>query len=174
MSLCMAISLFLSMSSSHNKNAALRLYGPQSMFQHDLVLPAAPLNSVRESNAETLRRLGHDLACIERDELTALDAYRLFGNMAGGKPSWGYCLEAASVPETKEIFVLMRSEETTTVARTLQWVSLSAMQTRKQVERSGSVTYSGPSEEVMQAILYLFRDAFEFAVDTNWSYTKKP
>jgi long-subunit fatty acid transport protein len=93
--------------------------------------------------------------------------------MTDGGPSWGYCLEAATVPETREIFVLMRSDETATMARTLQWVSLSTLQTRKQVEHSSDVTYSGPSEEVMQAILRLFRDAFEFAVDTNWSYTKR-
>ena len=93
--------------------------------------------------------------------------------MTGGGPSWGYCLEAASVPETREIFVLMRSDETATVDRTLQWVSLSAMQTRKQVSRSSGVTYSGPSEEVMQAILHVFHDAFEFAADTNWSCTKR-
>lgn len=90
------------------------------MFYHDLALPSAPTNAVRETNAETLRRLGHDLALIERDELTALDAYRLFGNMADGGPSWGYCLEAAHVPETKEILVLIRSDETDTTERTLQ------------------------------------------------------
>ena len=155
-------------------NASLRHYGPQYMFQYNLALPTVPSNSVRERNEETLRRLEHDLSCIEREELTALDAYRLFGNMADGRPSWGYyCLEAASVPETREIFVLMRSDETASMERTLQWVSLSVMQTRKQVEHSGGVAYSGPSEEVMHAILHVFRDAFEFAVDTNWSYTKR-
>jgi len=143
------------------------------MFQHELALPSVPHNAVTETNVETFRRLGHDLGCIERDELTALDAYRLFGNMANGNPSWGYCLEAASVPETGEIFLLMRSDETTAIERTLQWVSLSAMRTRKQVECSGGVVYSGPSEEVMQAVLHVFRDAFAFAADTNWSYTKR-
>ena len=161
------------MTSNRNLNAAIRLYGPQAMFQYDLVLPSVPSNAVRESNVETLRRLGHDLACIDRGELTALDAYRLYGNMAGGGPSWGYCLEAATVPETREIFVLMRSDETATVERTLQWVCLSTMHTRKQLEHSTSAPYTGPSEEVTKAILHLFRDAFEFAVDTDWSYTKR-
>jgi len=169
----MAILLFPKMSSNFDANTVPRRYGPQYMFQYDLALPSAPTNSLRESNAETLRRLGHDLSCIEREELSALDAYRLFGKMSNGTPSWGYCLEAASVPETREVFVLMRSDETATMERTLQWVSLSALQTRKQVERSGDVAYSGPSEEVMHAILHLFRDAFEIAADTNWSYTKR-
>ena len=150
-----------------------RLYGPHSMFCRELALPSVPPNALRETNVETLRRLGHDLSCIKRKELMALDAYRLFGHIPGGEPSWGYCLEAASVPETREVFVLMRSDETATKERSLQWVSLSAMQTRRQVERSSGVPYSGPSEEVMQAILHLIRDAFEFAADTNWSYTKR-
>ena len=35
------------------------------------------------------------------------------------------------------------------------------------------MTYKGPTEDVIRAILYVFHDAFEFAADTNWSYVKR-
>lgn len=45
------------------------------MFSDNAALPQVPPNAVRETNLETLRRLGHDLALIRGGELTALDAY---------------------------------------------------------------------------------------------------
>ena len=96
----MAFSLFLSSASDHNYNASLRLFSLPAMFASDLLLPSPPPNAVRETNLETLRRLGHDLALLDQGELTAVDAYRLFGNAADGRPSLGHCLEAARVNGT--------------------------------------------------------------------------
>mmetsp|Transcript_3681 Transcript_3681/g.5497 ORF Transcript_3681/g.5497 Transcript_3681/m.5497 type:complete len:89 (-) Transcript_3681:88-354(-) len=44
---------------------------------------------------------------------------------------------------------------------------------RKQAQLSYQVLYEGPSEEVLNEILQVFRDVFEYAVKTNWSYTKR-
>ena len=35
------------------------------------------------------------------------------------------------------------------------------------------MSYRGPSEEVLQEILELFRDVFEFAMKTEWTYEKR-
>jgi hypothetical protein len=58
-------------------------------FSHHLALPPVPAIAVRETNAEMLHRLGHDLSGINEGELTALDVYRLFGKDAHGRPTWG-------------------------------------------------------------------------------------
>jgi hypothetical protein len=143
------------------------------MFTQDLLLPSAPPNAKRETNLETLRRLCRDLALINEGELIALDAYRLIRKTEDGMSSWGYCCETAREENTNEIFVLIRTDGTDTVERALNWVPLSQLQTRKHAQLFCEIAYEGPTEEVMQAILYLIRDAFEFAADTNWSYRKR-
>lgn len=97
----------------------------------------------------------------------------LYSNDTGGRPSWGYCLEAARGVDTNEIFVLFRTDETAAKERTLCWVPLPDVHTKKYSQNILNVTYEGPPEEVMHAILHVFRDAFEFADDTNWSYAKR-
>jgi hypothetical protein len=144
------------------------------MFAYDLLLPSAPPNTKRETNLETLRRLSRDLALINEGELFALDAYCLVVRKTeDGKSSWGYCCEAALEDNTNEIFVLIRTDETDTVERALYWIPISQLQTRKHAQLFCDIAYEGPTEEVMRAILYLIRDAFEFAADTNWSYRKR-
>ena len=143
------------------------------MLYHTFVLPSTPPGVVRETTVETLHRLGHDLARIARGELTALDAYRLVSCDTSGLPTWGFCLEAARMAGTDEVFVLIRTDETSAVKRTLHWVSLSSVYTRKHAHDILGVEYEGPAEEVLRAILHVFRDAFVFAVDTDWSYAKR-
>ena len=92
--------LFLS-STDHNYSAALRLYGPPAMFTRDMQMPSEPPNVVRETNRETLCRLGRDLSLIGGEELTVIDAYRLFLPDACNHSFWGYCVEAARVNDTK-------------------------------------------------------------------------
>jgi hypothetical protein len=59
------------------------------------------------------------------------------------------------------------------VERTLRWVPLVEMHTREQAHSFYGASYEGPTKEVMHTILHVFRDAFEFAADTNWSYTER-
>ena len=72
-------------------------------YMDDLLVPAVPPNTVRESNLETLRRLEQDLDDISNCRLTALDAYRLYWYRNGIHSCWGYCLEAARNITTNEI-----------------------------------------------------------------------
>eukprot|EP00590_Aulacoseira_subarctica_P004778 CAMPEP_0172424772 /NCGR_PEP_ID=MMETSP1064-20121228/28116_1 /TAXON_ID=202472 /ORGANISM="Aulacoseira subarctica , Strain CCAP 1002/5" /LENGTH=187 /DNA_ID=CAMNT_0013167153 /DNA_START=95 /DNA_END=658 /DNA_ORIENTATION=+ len=142
------------------------------MFSQDLLLPPATPNAVRETNLETLRRLGHDLSLIEKGELTALDSYRLYLPVDGQR-SWGYGLEAARVSTMSEVLVLFRNDEEEGIMRSLRWLPLSMLCTVKQAQLSYQVPYKGPTEEVMRAILHVFRDTVEFAADTTWSYVKR-
>ena len=89
------------------------------MFTPDLLLPSAPRDAVRETNVETLHRLGHDLAMIEKGELTALDVYRLYLPVDGQR-SWGYGLEAARVGTTNKVLVLFRNDEEEGILRSLR------------------------------------------------------
>ena len=174
MHLRMAFSLFLSMTPDHNHNPTLYLLGPPGMFGDDeLHLPALPPGTVRETNSETLRRLGHDLSLISRQELSAVGAYRLYLPVDGERSSWGYVLEAARVSTTNEVLLLFRNDEGDGIARSLRWLPLSLLCTVTQAKVSYQVSYEGPAEEVMWAILHVFHDAFEFATDTNWSYVKR-
>ena len=143
------------------------------IFGNDIQLPALPMNVVRETNLETFHRLGHDLAIINLQELSALTAYRLYLPDDGGRSSWGYCLEAARNEMTDEVVVLFRNDEEEGLVRTLRWLPFSMLCTVKQAEVSYKAQYKGPSEEVMRAILYLFHDVFAFAADTDWSYMKR-
>jgi len=157
----------------HNYNAALRLYGPPAMVAGDMQLPSEPRNAVVETNRETLFRLGRELALIGREELTAVDAYRLYLPAACNQSMWGYCVEAARVVDTNEILVFFRSDEDEYYDRTLRWIPLSRLCTRKQAQASYQVQYIGPAEEVMYEILQLFRDVFEVSAGRNWSYQKR-
>jgi len=166
------VSLLLSTSPDHNYNAALRLYGPPAMFQDDLKLPAKPCNAITETNNETLRRLSHDLTGINNVELSAIDGYRMFRHAGGDCPSWGYCLEAARVEGSEEVLILFRKDEEIHEERFLDWLPLSSFYTVKQA-LFYDVAYAGLSEEAVQEILELFRDVFEFAMKTEWSYEKR-
>ena len=170
----MACSLLLTIltSSDHNYNAALRLYGPPAMFQEDLKLPPKPCNARTETNAEILRQLSRDLTNINNFELSAIDGYRMYRHAGVDQPSWGYCLESARVEDSKEDLILFRKDEKIHEERFLDWVPLSSCYTVEGA-KSYDVSYTGPSEEVLQAILELFRDVFEFALKTNWSYEKR-
>jgi hypothetical protein len=143
------------------------------MFTSDLQMPAEPHNAVRETNMETLRRLSHDLTSITNDEHTALDVYRLYLHGEGTQSTWGYCLEAAVVDMTNEILILFRNDETERIERTLCWLPLSALCTKKHAQAYYQVPYTGPSEEVVYEALQVFRDVFEQAAAKNWSYEKR-
>jgi len=143
------------------------------MFVCDCHLPSEPPNAVVESNEEILRRLGHDLAGIDREELSAIDAYRLFLHADSNYPTWGYCLEAARNEVTNEVQILFCSdEETTEEERFLDWVPLSSVYTRKQA-LAFDISYVGPTEDVVWEMLELFRDVFERAVRTSWSFERR-
>lgn len=145
------------------------------MFASDLhlPLPSEPPNAVVESNEEILRRLGHDLTGIDNGELSAIDAYRLFLHADSNHPTWGYCLEAARNRVTNEIQVLFRRDKgALNEEGFLDWVPLSSFYTQTQA-LACNVTYVGPTEEVMWEILELFRDVFECALKTNWSFEKR-
>jgi len=144
------------------------------MFGDDeLQLPALPPGTVRETNSETLCRLGHDLNSISRRVLSAVGAYRMYLPSNNERSSWGYVLEAARVNNTDEILVLFRNDEGGGIARSLRWLPLSSLCTMTQAIASYQVSYEGPAEEVMWAILHVFHSVFEFATDTNWSYVKR-
>lgn len=74
---------------------------------------------------------------------------------------------------TNDIMVLIRSDEDDVNEKTLRWIPLPELAMRKQAQLSYQVLYEGPSEEVLNEILQVFRDVFEYAVKTNWSYTKR-
>ena len=132
--------------------------GSSPMFLCDCHLPSEPPNAVVESNEEILRRLGHDLTGIDREELSAIDAYRLFLHADSNYPTWGYCLEAARNEVTNEVQILFcGDEETTEEERFLDWVPLSSFYTRKQA-LAFDISYVGPTEDVVWEMLELFRD----------------
>ena len=99
---------------------------------NNLRLPAAPSKAVKETNQEILRRLDHDLYRINRQELTALDAYRLYLPVEGELSSWGYALETARIDTTNDVWVLFRNDEEEGVLRSLHWLPLSMLCTVKQ------------------------------------------
>ena len=164
--------LFLS-TLDHNYNAALQLYGPPAMFAND-VIPALPPNAVTETNLETLVRLKHDLSWIDEQLLTKADAYRMYMFNIVQKPCWGYCVESARVTDSKEILVLMRSNEGRTCASMLRWVPMSQVHTKKNAHLLYKVADTeGPVEDVMIEILQLLSEVFEYAVADSWSYRKR-
>eukprot|EP00590_Aulacoseira_subarctica_P007040 CAMPEP_0172424048 /NCGR_PEP_ID=MMETSP1064-20121228/20708_1 /TAXON_ID=202472 /ORGANISM="Aulacoseira subarctica , Strain CCAP 1002/5" /LENGTH=188 /DNA_ID=CAMNT_0013165777 /DNA_START=135 /DNA_END=701 /DNA_ORIENTATION=- len=142
------------------------------MFQEELKLPPKPCNTRTETNAEILRQLSRDLSNIYDLELSAIDGYRMFRHAGSDQPSWGYCLESARIENSEESLILFRRDEELHEDRFLDWVPLSSCYTLEQA-KSCDVSYTGPSEEVLRAILELFRDVFEFALKTNWSYDKR-
>ena len=169
MNIRLVMSLFLG-SADHSYNAALQIFGNPSMFAADLCLPALPPNAVRETNRDTVERLGCDLILIGNQQLSAADSYRLYGFDETDRPFWGYGVEAARMEDSVEILVLMRSDEKATVDRTLRWMPLSKLYTRKQALFFYQVMDTeGPTEEAMYEFLEVFREVFEFAVATNWS-----
>ena len=175
MKIRVAVPLFLS-ALDYNYNAALRLYGPPAMFAEGSIpiIPALPFNVVTESNRETLVRLKHDLAWIGEQQLSAADAYRMCVCDELEQPFWGYCVESARADDSKEILVLMRSNEGRTRASTLRWVPMSKVYTRKHAHlRYKVVDTEGPAEDVVIEILQVLCEAFEYAVEDNWSYKKR-
>ena len=133
-----------------------------------------PASALRETNRETLERLEHDLTLIDNNQLSAADSYRLLGHDELDCPFWGYGVEAARMDNSRDILVLMRSDDLATVEKTLRWVPLSKLYTRKQALLFYDVTDTeGPTEEAMLEILELFRDVFEYAVSDSWSYHKR-
>ena len=145
------------------------------MFTADVhvFLPSEPPNARVESNEEILRRLGHDLTGIDNGDLSAIDAYRLYLHADSDHPTWGYCLEAAHDIDTEEIQVLFRSDkENLDDEGFLDWIPLSSFYTRQQA-LACNVSYVGPAEEVVWEVLELFRDVFECAWKSNWTYAQR-
>jgi len=165
-------SLFLrAASSNHDYNAALRIFGPPAMFRDDLYLSAEPETVVIETNQEIYRRLTHDLTSMTNDELSAVDAYRLYRYADLEHPTWGYCFEAARNEITNDIQILFRSDDEDDL-KFLDWVPLSSFYTLEQALNC-DVSYAGPADEVIQELLELCLEVFEFAVATEWSYDKR-
>lgn len=172
MKIPLVLPLFLS-STDHSYNAALRLFGPPAMFGNDIV-PALPTNAVTETNRETLTRLRHDLACVDKQLLSAADEYRMYVDDGHNQPAWGYCVESASVEDPRDILVLMRVVEGRARSVTLRWLSMSKVHTRKNAHLLYRVVDTeGPAENVMIEFLKVFRDVFECAVEDGWSYEKR-
>ena len=121
------VPLFLS-SMDHNYNAALRLFGPPSIFDDDLYLPPLPPNTVMETNFEALVRIGRELDLIENQQVSsAVEMYRRFGFDENDRPYWGYCVESACNDCTNESLLLIRSEEEDDMEKTLRWVPRDSM-----------------------------------------------
>ena len=75
---------------------------------------------------------------------------------------------------TKEIFMLMRSNDVLTGASFLQWLPMSRAFTKKHAHLLFKVVDTqGPSEDVMLDILQLFSEVIEYAVENGWSYEKR-
>ena len=92
----------------------------------------------------------------------------------GEQPFWGYCLETSQVDETREISVLVWSNEGRTGASKLRWLPMGQVHTRKLAYlRCKVVDDDGPSEEVMIQVLQLMRETFEYAVEYTWSYRER-
>ena len=167
-----AIPLFL-ISSDHDYNAVLRLYGPPAMFSSDII-PPLPKGAKTEGNHETMERLKHDLRWSSEDVLSTTDSYRFFGYDENERSFWGYCVETACVDETKEIFMLMRSNDERTQASVLRWMPMEKLFTRKHAHLLYKVfDVDGPGEVVMIEILQVLKEVFEYAVRDNWSYEKR-
>ena len=143
------------------------------MSEGELKLPVKPPNARTFSNMEMLRQLSHDLTILGSEELvSAIHGYRIYRHAGLEKPSWGYCLEYARVEETDENLILFRKDIEGDEEKSLSWVPISSFYTVEQIKLY-KVSYSGPSENVLQLLLELFRDVFEFAMKTNWSYEKR-
>jgi len=137
----------------------------------DLCLPSMPPNAIRESNRGTLDRLECDLILIDNEQLSPVDAYRFYGYDALDQPFWGYGVEVARMDNSSEIFVLMRRDEQSDVDKLLHWMLLTDLYSRKQAYLFYQVLDTeGPSEAAMHESLKLFRDVFDYAVDTGWDY----
>ena len=95
-----------------------------------------------------------------------MNGYRMFRHAGGEYPSWGCCLEFAQVEGSTENLILFRRDEEIHEEKLLDWVPLSSFYTVKQATFH-NVSYTGPSEEVLQVILELFRDVFDFPLKTN-------
>mmetsp|Transcript_1161 Transcript_1161/g.1777 ORF Transcript_1161/g.1777 Transcript_1161/m.1777 type:complete len:186 (+) Transcript_1161:169-726(+) len=138
------------------------------------IVPALPPNAITETNRETLVRLKQDLKWISDGALSAGDENRMFAHDEHGQPFWGYLVESALVDNTREIFVLMRNIEGLTRAAVLRWMPMERVHTRKNAQLLYKVVDADcPAEDVVCEILRLLQDAFEYAVEDNWSYAKR-
>jgi len=163
--------LFLS-SMRHNYNAVLRVFAPPRMHD-DFFLPLLPPNVCIETNGEASIRIGRDLTLIANQQFSATGLYRRFGFDEDGRPYWGYVVEWAFSEINDEPLMLMRLEERGGIEKTLHWVPRDSMYTFTQAELLYDEQYVGLSEEVMREIVEVFRDVFEFASASNWSYEKR-
>ena len=153
MKIPLVLPLFLS-STDHSYNVALRLFDPPAMFGNDIV-PALPTNAVTETNRETLTRLRHDLACVNKQLLSAADEYRMYVDDGHNQPTWGYCVESASVEGPRDILVLMRVMEGRAHSVTLRWLSMSKVHTRKNAHllfRVVSTYHSSPETYFLSTV----------------------
>jgi len=165
--------LLLMSAAELNYNVALHLYGPPAMFLSNII-PALPDGAETENNRETLERLRHDCRLSMEGVLSAGDLYRFFGYDENERPFWGYCVESACVAETKEIFMLMRSNSDLTQASVLRWMPMEKLFTRKHAHLVyGVFDVYGPGDVVMLELLHLLEEVFEYAVRDNWSYEKR-
>ena len=145
------------------------------------IVPMLPLNAIKETNQETLVRLKQDLEWISDGALSAGDEYRIagdeyrmFAHDEHGQPFWGYLVETAQVDSPREMHVLMRSNEGRACAAVLQWMPMERVHTRKNAQLLYKVVDADcPDEDVVCEILRLLQDAFEYAVEDNWSYEKR-
>ena len=142
------------------------------MLQGELNLPPKPRGARTETNAEILRQVIRDLASIYDLELTAIDGYRVFRYAGADPPSWGYCLEAARVEDSVDDLILFYEDNKVHDRDCLGWIPQSDIYTVREA-RSNDVSYVGPSEDVVRALLEIFRDIFEFAWQNKWTYEKR-
>jgi hypothetical protein len=142
------------------------------MHQEELKWPPKPHGARTETNAEILRQVSRDLASICDLELTALQGYRIFRHAGVEQPSWGYCLESARVEDAVDDLILFREDARAHEEGCLKWAPLLDFYTFDEA-KSFDVPYVGPSEEIVRAILELFRDIFEFALKAKWTYDNR-
>ena len=65
------------------------------MFSSDVRLPVMPAFAVRETNWDTLLRLGRDLTLVGNHQLSAADSYRFYWYDEQDRGTWGCGVEAA-------------------------------------------------------------------------------
>ena len=78
----------------------------------------------------------------------------MFRHAGADQPSWGYCLKLARVEDSEDNLILFRRDEEIHEERFLVLVPLSSCYTVKQA-KIHDVSYTGPSEVVLQEILEL-------------------
>ena len=88
-------------------------------------------------------------------------------------PYRSYCVESACNDVSSESLLLIRIEEEDGIEKALCWVHCDSLYTWKQAELFYGEQCVGPSEEVMHEIIEVFRNVFEFAVESNWTNEKR-